>query len=146
MNDENLIPNSERTPSELREITSKGGRASGAARRKKKALKDCMKQLLDMPVTDVDQWNELAAMGIPIEDIDNKMLIAVRLFKSAADRNVKAFHELNCLIGENETDLDRKIKRAQLEKIKAETEAVKKSGSDKTDTELNINIDYGGDS
>lgn len=35
MNDENLIPNSERSPSELREMGRKGGIKSGEARRKK---------------------------------------------------------------------------------------------------------------
>jgi len=38
MNDQNLIPVSERTPSELREITRKGGRASGKARREKAVI------------------------------------------------------------------------------------------------------------
>lgn len=38
-NDANLIPNSERTPSELREMTKKGGIASGKSRRRKKSLK-----------------------------------------------------------------------------------------------------------
>ena len=32
MNDSNLIPNSERTPSELREMARKGGKASGISR------------------------------------------------------------------------------------------------------------------
>lgn len=40
MNDENLIPNSERTPSELREITRKGGINSGKSRRKKRTMKE----------------------------------------------------------------------------------------------------------
>lgn len=39
MNSENLIPVSERTPEELREMTSKGGHASVAARRKKRDIK-----------------------------------------------------------------------------------------------------------
>ena len=138
MNEENLIPNSERTPSELREITSKGGKASGAARRKKKALKDCMKQLLALPVTDCEQWNELAALGIAPEDIDNNMLVTVGLFRAAADGDVKAYREMRHLIGDNETELDRKIKRAQLEKIKAETEVLIKSGNEKIDTENNL--------
>ncbi len=42
MNDENLIPNSKRTPSELREITKKGGIASGVARRTRKAVKQAV--------------------------------------------------------------------------------------------------------
>lgn len=36
MNSNNLIPNSERSPEELREMGRKGGIASGAARRKKR--------------------------------------------------------------------------------------------------------------
>ena len=38
MNESNLIPNTERTPEELREMGRKGGIASGKARRRKKAL------------------------------------------------------------------------------------------------------------
>jgi hypothetical protein len=40
MNDENLIPNDERTPSELRAMTTNGGIKSGIARRKKRDLKE----------------------------------------------------------------------------------------------------------
>ena len=39
-NEQNLIPNSERTPSELREMARNGGLASGEARRKRKTLKE----------------------------------------------------------------------------------------------------------
>ena len=49
MNEKNLISNSERTPSELREITQKGGKASGEARRRKKDMKQKMKALLELP-------------------------------------------------------------------------------------------------
>lgn len=47
MNEENLIPNSQRTPSELREMATKGGKASGEARRNKKMLRDCIDYLLE---------------------------------------------------------------------------------------------------
>ena len=39
-NEQNLIPNSERTPSELREMARNGGLASGESRRKRKTLKE----------------------------------------------------------------------------------------------------------
>ena len=39
-NEHNLIPNRERTPSELREMARNGGLASGEARRKRKTLKE----------------------------------------------------------------------------------------------------------
>ena len=46
-NEQNLIPNSQRTPSELREMATKGGKASGEARRNKKMLRDCIDYLLE---------------------------------------------------------------------------------------------------
>lgn len=127
MNEENLIPfTSEQSREEAVKNGSKGGKASGEARRKKKALKDCMKQLLALPVNNCEQWNDLAALGIAPEDIDNNMLVTVGLFRAAAGGDVKAYREMRHLIGDNETELDRKIKRAQLDKIKAETEEVKR--------------------
>ena len=47
-NEENLIPNHERTPSELREITQKGGIESGKSRRRKKALRTALKEAVAM--------------------------------------------------------------------------------------------------
>ena len=46
-NEQNLIPNHERTPSELREITTKGGIESGKARRRKKALRTALKEAVE---------------------------------------------------------------------------------------------------
>lgn len=40
MNDENLIPNSERSPSELREMGRKGGIRSGEVRRQNKRIRE----------------------------------------------------------------------------------------------------------
>ena len=52
-NEENLIPNHERTPSELREITSKGGIASGKSRRRKKALRTALKEVVSLTLKDL---------------------------------------------------------------------------------------------
>ena len=49
-NDENLIPNAERTPSELREITRQGGIASGKARREQKTMREWAKVFGAIPV------------------------------------------------------------------------------------------------
>ena len=48
-NEKNLIPFNERTESEQRAIQSKGGKASGASRRRKRDMAKAMKLLLDMP-------------------------------------------------------------------------------------------------
>ena len=47
---DNLIPQSERTKAEQREIAKKGGIASGKARKEKKAMKDTLETLLKMPL------------------------------------------------------------------------------------------------
>lgn len=52
MNDSNLIPNKERSPSELREIGRKGGIASGKSRRKKRELQKLAKMLIDKQIAE----------------------------------------------------------------------------------------------
>lgn len=51
-NEQNLIPNSERTPKQRRENAQKAGIASGEARRKKRDLKLAMQALLEADVKD----------------------------------------------------------------------------------------------
>lgn len=48
MNESNLIPNTERSPEELREMGRKGGIASGKARRKKRDLREMMQMIVDL--------------------------------------------------------------------------------------------------
>ena len=101
-NEKNLIPNEQRTPSERRENARKAGKASGAARREKKKLKEYAELLLSLPVADMRKYNALARMGIPIEEINNKMLIVAGLLKEAGNGNVPAAKELRSIIGEDQ--------------------------------------------
>lgn len=48
MNSSNLIPNTERSPEELREMGRKGGIASGKARRKNKRLQQMFEIYMDV--------------------------------------------------------------------------------------------------
>lgn len=50
-NEQNLIPNSERSPSEVRANGRKGGKASGVARRRKKTLRELFELYGSMPNT-----------------------------------------------------------------------------------------------
>lgn len=54
MNEQNLILNSERTPSERQEIARKGGIASGEARREKKLAKQIAIEVLDSTIKGKD--------------------------------------------------------------------------------------------
>ncbi len=47
INEKNLIPNSERTPEEIKEMTRNGGIASGKARREKKLMSQIYAEFLD---------------------------------------------------------------------------------------------------
>lgn len=68
-NEQNLIPNSERTPEELREITRKGGIASGEARRRNKTLKELGDMIGSLGIQDDKVRSVLAKAGIKDEDM-----------------------------------------------------------------------------
>ena len=52
MNEQNLIPTTQRSKSEVRAMQSKGGINSGIARREKKTMKQQMKRLLELAAKD----------------------------------------------------------------------------------------------
>lgn len=100
-NEKNLIPNSERTPEELREITSKGGKASGAARRRKRSLKEAADLYLSLPVADRRRWNKVARRGVEPEDVDNQMAMIIGLVEAATMGDARAGRLVVDLIGED---------------------------------------------
>ncbi len=102
-NKKNLIPFNERTESEQRKISSKGGKASGEVRRKRKALSESMKSLLELPISNVRDYNKVARMGISPEDIDNSQLVILALFNQAKRGDVAAIKELKKMIGEDDS-------------------------------------------
>lgn len=99
-NEQNLIPFNERTESEQREIATAGGIASGAARRRKRALKDAVDLFLSLPVTDIDTFNKLSKIGVDPADIDNQMAMICGLHTSAARGDAKAGKLLWEMLGE----------------------------------------------
>lgn len=99
-NEKNLIPNEKRTPSELREITQKGGIASGAARRRKRSLKEAADLYLSLPVTDRRKVARLARRHLDPDDIDNQMAMIVGLHEAAAAGDARAATVLVKLLGE----------------------------------------------
>ena len=101
-NEKNLKPIKTLSKEEAKKRGSKGGKKSGEVRRQKRLLKDCMLELLELPVTDTKSWNKLSKLGIDIEKIDNRALLVASLFKKAVDfGDVQAFKEIRNLIGED---------------------------------------------
>ena len=120
-NEENLIPFSERSESEAREMGSKGGKKSGEARRKKKSMKQVMDMLLEMPANTIADYQFLADMGIDLnefseKEINNMLVVNAALLQGAKTGNVKAIKELRSII-QDDAALKHKIKtdKARLE-------------------------------
>lgn len=101
-NEQNLIPI--RSEEEAREKGRKGGIASGAARRRKRSLKEAADLYLSLPVSDRRVWNKLARQYVDPDDIDNQMAIIVGLSKAAALGDAKAAKVLFDLLGEDDKD------------------------------------------
>lgn len=104
-NEKNLIP--VRSGSEAREKGAKGGKASGEARRKRKALKEYMEILLECK-PDGRAVGKLKRMGIAEDDMNAALAINMAMVKEAMAGNVAAFKEIRDLIGEagEKTDLN----------------------------------------
>lgn len=83
----NLKPVTERTKDEARAISSKGGKASGIARRKKADLKKAFETLLSLDVTDSKIKKQLEEMGMAG---NNEALLAFATFQQAIKGNQKA--------------------------------------------------------
>lgn len=99
-NEQNLIPNSQRTPEELREITRKGGIASGKARRQKKTLKEIGDMIGSLKVTSEKNKEIMRQAGIEDEDMINDVGAMFRLNLKAQSGDTKAMELLAKLRGQ----------------------------------------------
>ena len=99
-NEQNLIPNSQRTPEELREITRKGGIASGIARRQKKTLKEIGDMIGSLKVTSEKNKEIMRQAGIQDEDMINDVGAMFRLNLKAQSGDTKAMELLAKLRGQ----------------------------------------------
>ena len=100
-NEKNLIPFSERTKNEQREIAQKGGQASGAARRRKKSLKEAADLYLSLPVTDKRRLNKLKRRDLDPDDIDNQMAMVVGLAEAATAGDARAAKVILEMLGDD---------------------------------------------
>lgn len=101
-NEQNLVPNAARTPSERRENARKAGIASGVSRRRKRALREAADMYISLLVTDKRSLNRLLRAGVDEGDADNQMLIIAGLVAKAAKGDAKAAKLIFDLIGEGD--------------------------------------------
>lgn len=119
-NEDNLIPLSERTKDEQREIAKKGGKASGKARRKKRTTREAAQLILGLPVNR-DQDEILKEYGIEKSDRNYLMLIMVKAVQMASDGDLKAIEFIRDTLGENPKY---KLYEKKIELLIADKEAV----------------------
>ena len=84
MNDQNLIPNSQRTPSELREMTRKGGIRSGEERRRRKSLRESIMEAADVVAALSDAERQaIIEQGYNPDDVTNRARFVAALWAMA---------------------------------------------------------------
>ena len=123
-NEQNLIKNSERTPSERRENAKKAGVASGKARRKKANLKKAFETILQADVASPSVKKQLEDMGF---DTTNEMALEMVMMQKDMKGNVRAFEQISKLTTTDAKDsLDKKEQRERIEALKLENEKRRK--------------------
>ncbi|MEY8463124.1 hypothetical protein [Streptococcus merionis] len=94
-NEQNLVPMNQRTKSEAREISRKGGVASGKVRRQRADLKRSFETLLSSEVNNEQMRELLIRLGY---DPTNEMALALVILQKALNGDVKAFTKIQDVI------------------------------------------------
>ena len=114
-NEQNLMPielvNARKTREERRESASKAGKASGEAKRRRKAMKEQMEMLLSLPFNLKDKngnnvIDALSSLGIEKDNIDNQMAMVISLWKTAigdSNQKIQAVREIREIVQDNQT-------------------------------------------
>ena len=104
-NKDNLINPKDRTSEELREMTRKGGIASGEARRRKKTMREALEMLLYETKLNEQTKQMLQAEGIKnADDFNHQMVITRSLIAKAESGDVQAYHAICAMIGEKPSE------------------------------------------
>ena len=89
-NDQNLIPITKRTPREQKEISSKGGKASAEAKRRRKSMKEQAELLLSLSVQSPSAKEMMTKLGIEEDEQTNQMAILISMLNTSLDKKSKA--------------------------------------------------------
>jgi hypothetical protein len=125
VNEQNLIPFSERTESEQREIRSKGGKQSAKNRRERKTYREMAKAMLSAQITDPTMLEEMAKYGI--DETNLKAYTLLGMIKASAEGSHNAFDRLLELTGEKEQNQNENV-IAKLDKVLGDIDEVMNNG------------------
>lgn len=99
-NEKNLIPANQRTPDERRRIAKKAGKASGEARRRKKAMKEMAEIVLSLK-TSGSMREKMLEMGIAKSDCNNQAAMLIAAMAKALKGDIRAAEFIRDTAGEN---------------------------------------------
>ena len=102
MNDENLVPFTKRSESEVRELNKKGGKASGEARRQKKTMREWLEIAMQAAMKD-NGGQPIMSPDDPTRELTRKECAMLKLAAKAAKGDLKAIELSAKLSGEAET-------------------------------------------
>ena len=122
----NLIPQSERTKEEQREIARLGGIASGKARREKQKTQQILSDLLSIKNKDLAMFQKLASkLGLDGDTSIHEVFTMVCLLNAVKKGDLQDLERLTNLLGEQTEVAD-----TEAEKQAAFLDAVKKAVTD----------------
>ena len=145
-NEQNLIPNSERTPSELREQTRKGGVNSGKARKRKADLRRMAQEVLDGTFKDKHgkefTGEEAVIQGLVANLADPKgknwgkaMDLLVQLLSANKSREEKQMLKAQTALTKAKVDILTGADTSALDRLDAILGAMKNNAEHSTDSE-----------
>ena len=145
-NEQNLIPNSERTPSELREQTRKGGVNSGKARKRKADLRKIAQQVLDGTYTDSNTGAQMTGEELVLNSIvanlhpnskhwSKAMDLLVELLGADKSREEKQQIKAQTALLKAKVDVLTGADTSALDRLDAILEGMKNNAERSTDTE-----------
>lgn len=102
MNEENLVPFTKRSESEVRELNKKGGKASGEARRQKKTMREWLEIAMQAAMK-ADDGQPIMSPDDPTRELTRKECAMLKLAAKAAKGDLKAIELSAKLSGEAET-------------------------------------------
>ena len=127
-----------RSTSELREISSKGGKKSGETRRRKANFRKTLNKLLTAEI-DNEEWKPvLEALGVECT-LETAMLAAQ--IKAAMNGDTKAAYFVAQYAGQNgQTSADDKEQRYRTERMAADAEKIRRSSGNTGNEDEGVEI------
>ena len=130
----NLKPLNQRSKEEQRKIQSKGGKASGVARRKKAELKKALNIVLTSKVHQSGLASLLEDMGF---ENSYEMAIVFSMANKATQGDVRAAEWITKTLDNEKDDLDRKEQRERIKSLKLDNKE-RTEANNLTDTPIHI--------